>query len=80
MKIIDDALLYDPSVEESFFHTFEYVKVCAENGVTLNPEKFKFCRKELDFCGIAIAHQMQQFLQSISKHPTLTTSKHGMAL
>ena len=51
VKIMDDALLYDKGIEEAFFHAFDYLHLCAENGVTLNPKKFVFCRKELDFCG-----------------------------
>ena len=53
-KIVDDTLLYDSTVEEAFHHTYDYLKLCAENGVTLNPKKFRFCRREVEFCGYLI--------------------------
>ena len=53
-KIVDDTILYDPNIEEAFHHTFDYLRLCAENGVTLNPEKFRFSRKEVEFCGFLV--------------------------
>ena len=43
VKIIDDSLLYDNSIEESFFHTWDYLTLCAENGIVANVKKFQFC-------------------------------------
>ena len=54
LKIIDDVLLYDQTIEEAFFHVFDYLHLCGQNGITLNPEKFKFCRREVDFAGFNI--------------------------
>ena len=53
-KIVDDTILYDSNIEEAFHHTFDYLRLCAENGITLNPEKFRFSRKEVEFCGFLI--------------------------
>ena len=46
---VDDNLLYDFSVKEAFFHAFNFLLLYATNGVTLNPQKFQFPRKELEF-------------------------------
>ena len=51
LKCIDDTLLYDTCVEEAFWHTYEFLETCATKGITLKPEKFRFCRKEVDFVG-----------------------------
>ena len=53
-KIVDDTLLYDSTITEAFHHTFDYLKLCAENGITLNPKKFRFCRREVEFCGYLV--------------------------
>ena len=29
--------------------------ICGQNGVTSNPTKFKFCRKEIYFCGFHLS-------------------------
>lgn len=54
IKIVDDVLLYDFSIEEGFFHTFDFLCLCALNGVTLNPPKFNFSQKRVDFVGFDI--------------------------
>lgn len=53
-KIVDDTILYDFDIEQAFFHVFDYLIRCGENGITLNPEKFEFCQKELSFAGYLI--------------------------
>ena len=42
VKIVDDTLLYDYSIKEAFFHTWDYLTTCAENGIIISKEKFKF--------------------------------------
>ena len=49
VKIVDDTLLCDYSIEEAFFHTSDYLTTCAENGIVTSEEKFKFCRDTVDF-------------------------------
>ena len=41
-------------ISEAFYHTFKYLELCAAYGITLNPQKFKFAHKEVDFCGFTI--------------------------
>ena len=50
-KCIDDTLLHDASIEEAFWHTFDFLELCARKGITLKPEKFQFCRREAEFVG-----------------------------
>ena len=39
-KVVDDAiiaaLLYDDNIEGNFYHTFDYLKLCGDNGITFN--------------------------------------------
>ena len=51
-KVVDDALLYDNMVEGNFYHTFDYLKLCGDNGITFNKEKFQFCQMEVEFAGL----------------------------
>ena len=53
-KCVDDVLLHDTSVEQAFWHTYEFLETCAQKGITLNPEKFKFCCREVEFVGYHI--------------------------
>ena len=53
-KVLDDTLLFDNSISGNFFHTFDYLKLCGDNGITFNEEKFQFCKMEVDFAGFKV--------------------------
>ena len=54
IKIIDDTLLYKVGIEANFYHTYNYLVLCAENGVTLNPDKLQFCQDIVDWGGLKV--------------------------
>ena len=54
VKIVDDTLLYDNTIQEAFFAAWDYFSLCANNGIVLNISKFKFCRKTVDFADLSI--------------------------
>ena len=72
-KVVDDCLLYDASIEDSFFHTFDFLLTCAKNGVTLAEKKFKFCEKEVDFAGYHLGwekyHPSSDIVSAIHNFP-----------
>ena len=46
------TLSYDTmTLLKSFWHTVEYITLCASNGVVFNPKKFHFAQKEVEFVG-----------------------------
>ena len=51
IRCIDDGMLHDFSIEDSFWHTFDHLKHCADNGVVFNRDKFVFAAKTVDFAG-----------------------------
>ena len=53
-KVVDDMLLYDDDINSNFFHTFDYLKLCGDNGMTFNEEKFQFCQLEVEFAGFKV--------------------------
>ena len=53
-KIVDDVLLYDKGIEEAFYHVFDYLYLCGENGITIHPGKFKFAQSQVDFVGYSV--------------------------
>ena len=87
MKQIDDTLMWASSVEEMYNRTAEYLSLVSKNGVVLNPLKFKFCKKEVDFSGFTVGNgtirPMEKHLEAIASfpRPTSTTNmKSYMAL
>ena len=54
VKIVDDSFLHDNTISGSFYHTFEYLKLCENNNITLKKAKFQFCEKNVDFAGFQL--------------------------
>ena len=54
VKCVDDTLLYHSSIKESFFHTWDFLTLCAEKGIVINADKFQFSRDIVTFVGLTI--------------------------
>ena len=50
-KCVDDSLLWDPTIEEAFWHAVDFIILCNSNGIIFNLPKFRFAEEELDFAG-----------------------------
>jgi hypothetical protein len=53
-RVVDDTIIWDQNIEQAFYHTFDFLITCAKNGITLKPQKFKFARREVDFCSYTV--------------------------
>ena len=54
IKLVDDTLLYDTDIKEAFYHTFDFLTRCAQNGIVLSKDKFQFCKDTIQFGGLQI--------------------------
>ena len=74
VKCIDDTCLYDFTIADAFFHTFDYLTTCAEHGIVLSVKKFQFCQKQVDFAGFCLTSSgirpTEAMLDSIQNFPT----------
>ena len=74
VRIVDDGLLHDDDIEQAFWHTFDHIKRCAENGIVFNKEKFKFARETVDFAGFEVSMNgykpSDRTLSAIKNFPT----------
>ena len=74
LKCVDDTLLYDKSIEDAFYHTFDYLYTCAKHGIIINASKFKFCQEEINFAGFVITPHgikpSESTLRAIQEFPT----------
>ena len=87
VKIVDDTLLYDASIEESFYHSFDFLLHCAKNGIVLNKDKFQFCQDTVQFGGLQITPSgvtpSKPMLEAILNFPipkTLTDARSWFGL
>ena len=78
VKCVDDTLLYDSSISDAFFHTWDFISTCASHGIVLNKEKFKFCKKEITFAGFKVTptgiQPSDNTLSAIKDFPTPTST------
>ena len=54
VRIVDDMCIYDDTIEGAFWHTWELLETCAQNGIVVNLSKFQFCRQTIDFGGLSV--------------------------
>jgi hypothetical protein len=75
-KCIDDALLWADDIEGSFHQAVEWLHICATNGITLNPDKFRFAEDEVEFAGFTVTptevRPADKFTAAIKEFPTPT--------
>ena len=53
-KVVDDCLLYDYTIEQSFWHAWDFLELCTKHGITVNIDKFQFCQSTVEFAGLNI--------------------------
>jgi hypothetical protein len=74
VRCIDDSILWDTTVTEAFWHTFDYLKLCADNGVVFNKEKFQFAQDTVEFAGYDISttgyKPPKKIIAAIAEFPT----------
>lgn len=75
-RCIDDSLLWDDSIESSFWHTVEYISHCADKGIVFNPDKFHFAEREVEFAGFLVTDNgvkpTKRMTEAILHFPTPT--------
>ena len=73
VKCIDDVLLWDNDIESAFFHVWDYLQTCDDNGITLNATKFQFCQHNVNFAGLQVTSNgiqpSKKILSSIEDFP-----------
>ena len=77
VRCIDDTLLWDSDIEHSFWHTFDYLKLCNDNGIVFNKDKFQFTQESVEFAGFEITRDgfkpLKRIIEAIENFPTPKT-------
>ena len=73
-KCIDDTIMWSGSITAAFHQAVEWLQLCGNNGITLNPSKFVFAQDNVEFAGFEITptnvRPSRKFLESILDFPT----------
>ena len=72
-KCIDDTMMWEDDIEKSFFQTCEFLTLCGNNGIILNPSKFQFAQDTVSFAGFQITpttvQPLKKYLEAILDFP-----------
>ena len=73
-RCVDDSLLWDVNISNSFWHTYEYLKHCSDNGIIFNLPKFQFAEPTCEFAGFEVTptgyRPPKRILDAIRDFPT----------
>ena len=73
-RCVDDNLSYDTDLEEHWWRAISFLDLMGKNGVIINPEKFQFCQREVDFAGFRIKETniqpLPKYFEAITNYPT----------
>lgn len=73
-RIVDDTLHYDENLTEHWWRTIDLLTLIGNSGIVVNPEKFQFAQKEVDFAGFRITPDridpLPKYFNAIRNFPT----------
>ena len=73
-RCVDDTIFFDSELECHWWRTIDFLSKVGNAGIILNPKKFQFCQKSVDFAGFRISDKLieplPKYLDSIRNFPT----------
>ena len=67
-------MFWDADLERHWWRTIEFLETVGKSGIILNPEKFQFCAKDVEFAGFRITSTrvapLPKYLDAIRLFPT----------
>ena len=74
---MDDVIVYDQEERQHIEHVREILRRCEDKGISLNRDKFRFCKTKVRFAGLQLTQQgysiSEDIIAAIAKFPTPTT-------
>ena len=72
-RCVDDTIFYDRGLEKHWWRTIDFLIKVGTSGVVLNPDKFQFARKSVDFAGFRITSEtiepLPRYVNAIKSFP-----------
>ena len=72
-RCVDDTVFYDDDLRSHWWRTIAFLDTVGSAGVVLKPEKFQFCRREVDFAGFRITEKsiepLPKYIDAIRSFP-----------
>ena len=72
-KCVDDTVLWDDDLETHWWRMIDYLELMGREGIVLNPSKFQFASKHIEFAGFEITaddvRPLPKYLDAINCFP-----------
>ena len=73
-RCVDDTIHYDTDLEQHWWRTIDFLVCVGRSGIVLNPEKFQFAEKCVDFAGFRVSdttiEPLPKYLDAIRCFPS----------
>ena len=73
-RCVDDTIHYDSDLEQHWRRTLEFLTRVGPSGIVLNPDKFQFAQRTVDFAGFRVSditiEPLPKYLDVIREFPT----------
>ena len=73
-RCVDDTVHYDADLETHWWRTIDFLTVVGRAGIVLNPDKFQFAQRDVDFAGFHVSETairpLPKYLDAIKSFPT----------
>jgi len=73
-RITDDTIYYDTELEEHWWRAIDLLSTLGAAGVVLNPNKFQFSQRQVDFAGFSVSEDridpLPKYFAAIRDFPT----------
>ena len=77
-RIVDDTLHYDTDLEDHWWRTIDLLSTLGKSGIVLNPKKFQFAQRNVQFAGFHIGEDtidpLPKYFDAIRNFPTPTST------
>ena len=77
-RCVDDTVRYDSDLEQHWLRTIDFLTRVGQAGIVLNPDKFQFAERNVDFAGLRISdfsiEPLPKYLDAIRDFPSPTST------
>ena len=77
---VDDTIRFDEDLETHWWRTIDHLTKLGQTSIVLNPKKFQFCKKEIEFAGFGVSTDsielLPRYQDAIKSFPTSRNSTY----
>ena len=77
-RCVDDTIHYDSDLEQHWWRTIDFLTRVGQAGIVLNPDKFQFAARSVDFAGFRVSDStiepLPKYLDAIRDFPSPTST------